>query len=275
MQTFDDETHLEPLGRSAVLFVAQVAAPWFVNVTLKPLAVAQTQRSSAFIFLRRLAIIGLARDGIDGEALSAYYDAWLQLAAAGVGVVRAMRAPPCGRDEEIPPPNVPIILEFVLHIAGRSEFALELAQQVVLGLFTIAPHTTIEMLLSCISSGKLRQGQHSNGPAKRPSLLESVGSAIADTFRKMSSRGVGPPQLASRDSILHLGEAPLMPPERRRTFSSSVSSAFAANSPGNPFTTTGISDPAVPPGFTKVTVSLRRAPNGGLGLGLSQGLAVR
>ena len=87
MKTYDETSHLKPLGRLEVLQILQVGAPWFVNVTLRPLPtnVNELHRSAAFLFLRRLTIVGLAHTALEGEALSSFYDAWFQLAAAGVG----------------------------------------------------------------------------------------------------------------------------------------------------------------------------------------------
>ena len=56
MKTYDETSHLKPLGRLEVLQILQVGAPWFVNVTLRPLPtnVNELHRSAAFLFLRRL-----------------------------------------------------------------------------------------------------------------------------------------------------------------------------------------------------------------------------
>ena len=144
--TYGEETHLEPLRRAQVLDILQVAAPWFVNVPLRPMPLTEQQRAAPFIFLRRLTIVGLSSSvKIEGESLSAYYDAWLQLAAAGVGVAAAMRAPPCAREAEKAPPNVPIILEFLMHVAGRSEYALETTPYTGLALASHWPSTGLPM----------------------------------------------------------------------------------------------------------------------------------
>jgi hypothetical protein len=86
-----------------------------------------------------------------------------------------MRAPPCAQQDEKAPPNVTIILEFLLHTAGRSHSALELAQQIVLGLFTLAPHTTLGVLLEQVTQGGVAT------PAQRVIPPASAGGIAATT----------------------------------------------------------------------------------------------
>ena len=185
-----------PLRRAQVLDILQVVAPWFVNIDLpsisplSPLPPIAPLRSATFIFLRRLSLVALSRSSelegklselegrsseLEGEALSAYYDAWSQLAAASVGVAAAMRAPPCAQQDEKAPPNVTTILEFLLHTAGRSHAALELAQQIVLGLFTLAPHTTLGVLLEQVTQGVVAK------PTRRVLPPASAGGNAATT----------------------------------------------------------------------------------------------
>ena len=179
-----------PLRRAQVLDILQVVAPWFVNIPLSPLPPIGPLRSATFIFLRRLSLVALSRSSelegklselegrsseLEGEALSAYYDAWSQLAAASVGVAAAMRAPPCAQQDEKAPPNVTTILEFLLHTAGRSHAALELAQQIVLGLFTLAPHTTLGVLLEQVTQGVVAK------PTRRVLPPASAGGNAATT----------------------------------------------------------------------------------------------
>ena len=179
-----------PLRRAQVLDILQVVAPWFVNIPLSPLPPIAPLRSATFIFLRRLSLVALSRSSelegklselegrsseLEGEALSAYYDAWSQLAAASVGVAAAMRAPPCAQQDEKAPPNVTTILEFLLHTAGRSHAALELAQQIVLGLFTLAPHTTLGVLLEQVTQGVVAK------PTRRVLPPASAGGNAATT----------------------------------------------------------------------------------------------
>jgi hypothetical protein len=184
MPTYEAGVSLEcPLRRAQVLDILQVVAPWFANIPLSPLPPIEPLRSATFIFLRRLSLVGLSRSSelegrssaLEGEALSAYYDAWSQLAAASVGVAVAMRAPPCAQQDEKAPPNVTIILEFLLHTAGRSHSALELAQQIVLGLFTLAPHTTLGVLLEQVTQGGVAT------PAQRVIPPASAGGIAATT----------------------------------------------------------------------------------------------
>ena len=183
MPTYEAGVSLEcPLRRAQVLDILQVVAPWFANIPLSPLPPIEPLRSATFIFLRRLSLVGLSRSSelegrssaLEGEALSAYYDAWSQLAAASVGVTVAMRAPPCAQQDE-KAPNVTIILEFLLHTAGRSHSALELAQQIVLGLFTLAPHTTLGVLLEQVTQGGVAT------PAQRVIPPASEGGIAATT----------------------------------------------------------------------------------------------
>ena len=191
MPTYEAGVSLEcPLRRAQVLDILQVVAPWFVNIPLSPLPPIAPLRSATFIFLRRLSLVALSRSSelegklselegrsseLEGEALSAYYDAWSQLAAASVGVSVAMRAPPCAQQDEKAPPNVTIILEFLLHTAGRSHSALELAQQIVLGLFTLAPHTTLGVLLEQVTQGVVAK------PTRRVLPPASAGGNAATT----------------------------------------------------------------------------------------------
>ena len=89
--------------------------------------------------MRRLAIVGVAREGVGaektGEALAAYFDGWQHLAAAGVGVEVLKGMPVCAASEERAPPNVITLLQFLLYISTRSGSAITLASQIVLGLF--------------------------------------------------------------------------------------------------------------------------------------------
>ena len=177
-------------GDRIVPHEVEVVAPWFVNIPLSPLPPIAPLRSATFIFLRRLSLVALSRSSelegklselegrsseLEGEALSAYYDAWSQLAAASVGVAAAMRAPPCAQQDEKAPPNVTTILEFLLHTAGRSHAALELAQQIVLGLFTLAPHTTLGVLLEQVTQGVVAK------PTRRVLPPASAGGNAATT----------------------------------------------------------------------------------------------
>ena len=54
----------------------------------------------------------------------------MELGAAGVGLARLRRQGPRPSSYERAPPNAEIVLEFLLHVSGRSDYAMALAQKV-------------------------------------------------------------------------------------------------------------------------------------------------
>eukprot|EP00966_Prymnesium_polylepis_P053068 1228610-Prymnesium_polylepis.1 len=69
----------------------------------------------------------------------------MELAAAGVGLPKLRRQPPCHSSQERAPHNTEVLLEFLLHISGRSPQAMALAQKLVLGLFAHTPHSIVKL----------------------------------------------------------------------------------------------------------------------------------
>ena len=146
----------------------QVAAPWFANLQLQQLPEEEPASHATFVFLRRIAIVAIAGD-LRPEAMAALLEAWENLAAAGVGVKAAHAKPAVAHhDEETVPPNVPIMLEWVLQVAGRSEESLALCRRLVLVLFDIAPHEVLQGLLNQISRGRLKPPRSGSARCARP-----------------------------------------------------------------------------------------------------------
>ena len=184
-----DQPSLQPVQTKHLL---QVAAPWFANLQLQQLPEEEPASHATFVFLRRIAIVAIAGD-LRPEAMAALLEAWENLAAAGVGVKAAHAKPAVAHpDEETVPPNVPIMLEWVLQVAGRSEESLALCRRLVLVLFDIAPHEVLQGLLNQISRGRLKPPKERLGSLRAPEkkgFLESMGDAISQGFRRLSRGG--------------------------------------------------------------------------------------
>jgi len=254
---------LQPLRLGSalqVLQLMQVAAPWLQNVLLTPLPLEAIHRAGTFALLRRFAAVALTSRGngadVEGEALNAFFAGWMELAAAGVGLPKLRRQPPCHSSQERAPHNTEVLLEFLLHISGRSPQAMALAQKLVLGLFAHTPHSIVKLLMSQISRGRLKPGKAPPTPSK-PKLPSQAGpnlfSVIGETFKRHFSKAAmssKPEEMEGRGrqrSVLALSEEPDMNP---------------------------VLPPAAPTlrGAAKterVVVSLLRPAQGGLGMGFS------
>ena len=203
-----DQPSLQPVQTKHLL---QVAAPWFANLQLQQLPEEEPASHATFVFLRRIAIVAIAGD-LRPEAMAALLEAWENLAAAGVGVKAAHAKPAVAHpDEETVPPNVPIMLEWVLQVAGRSEESLALCRRLVLVLFDIAPHEVLQGLLNQISRGRLKPPKERLGSLRAPEkkgFLESMGDAISQGIRRLSrgggSAGADAAAAARRPSALGL-----------------------------------------------------------------------